>query len=89
MPRHSRTGEEPDNAPKGCYELDPAATPLELIQETTEANELPPVENGTRAAEEMTLSSPTREADETKDIASRSEEAKVTTANGAETKNYR
>ncbi|XP_062120220.1 uncharacterized protein LOC133834574 [Humulus lupulus] len=89
VPYHLLTGEEADNAPKGCYELDPAATPLELIQETTEAKELPPVENGTRVAEQMPPSSPSREADETKNIASRSEEAKVTTANGAETKNDR
>uniref|UniRef100_A0A803R2D3 J domain-containing protein n=1 Tax=Cannabis sativa TaxID=3483 RepID=A0A803R2D3_CANSA len=80
VPYHLLTGEEADNAPKGCYELDPAATPLELIQVTTEANELPPTENGTRVAEQMPPSTPTREADETKNIASRSEEAMVATS---------
>ncbi|KAK1295453.1 hypothetical protein QJS10_CPA16g00926 [Acorus calamus] len=33
------TGEEAHNAPKGCRELDPAATPVELLQVITEAKE--------------------------------------------------
>lgn len=32
-------GTEGQNAPKGCHELDPAATPLELLQIITEAKE--------------------------------------------------
>ncbi|CAI0412923.1 unnamed protein product [Linum tenue] len=31
VPHHLLTGEEAENSPKGCYELDPAATPLELL----------------------------------------------------------
>lgn len=33
------TGEEAPNAPKGCRELDPAATPLELLRVITETKE--------------------------------------------------
>ncbi|KAL6011630.1 hypothetical protein ACLOJK_002078 [Asimina triloba] len=33
------TGEEGQNAPKGCRELDPAATPLELLQVITETRD--------------------------------------------------
>lgn len=39
VPSYLLTGEEARNAPKGCLELDPAATPLELLQVITEANE--------------------------------------------------
>ncbi|KAK1282049.1 hypothetical protein QJS10_CPB22g00503 [Acorus calamus] len=39
MPSYLLTGEEAHNAPKGCWELDPAATPLELLQVVTEAKE--------------------------------------------------
>lgn len=39
VPNCVLTGEEADNAPKGCRELDPAATPLDLLQATTESNE--------------------------------------------------
>ncbi|KAJ1394601.1 hypothetical protein SESBI_34061 [Sesbania bispinosa] len=38
VPNYLLTGQEAHNAPKGCRELDPAATPLDL-QTTTEANE--------------------------------------------------
>ncbi|KAK7385023.1 hypothetical protein VNO78_30730 [Psophocarpus tetragonolobus] len=38
VPNYLLTGQEAHNAPKGCRELDPAATPLDLIQTTTEAN---------------------------------------------------
>ncbi|KAJ1386196.1 hypothetical protein SESBI_41001 [Sesbania bispinosa] len=37
VPSYLLTGEEGHNAPKGCLELDPAATPMELLQATTEA----------------------------------------------------
>ncbi|KAJ7959303.1 DnaJ domain [Quillaja saponaria] len=40
VPNHLLSGHEADNIPKGCRELDPAATPLELLQITTEANEV-------------------------------------------------
>ncbi|XP_057442858.1 uncharacterized protein LOC130734444 [Lotus japonicus] len=39
VPSYSLTGQESHNAPKGCRELDPAATPLDLLQATTEADE--------------------------------------------------
>ncbi|WCJ36809.1 DNAJ heat shock N-terminal domain-containing protein [Euphorbia peplus] len=45
VPDHVLTGEEGPNAPRGCWELDPAATPLELLQVTTEANEVESTEN--------------------------------------------
>ncbi|KAG6485312.1 hypothetical protein ZIOFF_053846 [Zingiber officinale] len=32
VPSHLLTGEEAENSPKGYFELDPAATPLELLQ---------------------------------------------------------
>ncbi|KAL3524397.1 hypothetical protein ACH5RR_017231 [Cinchona calisaya] len=38
VPNYRLTGEEAQNAPKGCLELDPAATPLDLLQVITEAN---------------------------------------------------
>ncbi|KAJ1378636.1 hypothetical protein SESBI_47640 [Sesbania bispinosa] len=38
VPNYLLTGQEAHNAPKGCRELDPAATPLDL-QTTTESNE--------------------------------------------------
>lgn len=37
VPFYLLTGEESLNIPKGCWELDPAALPLELLQPTTEA----------------------------------------------------
>nr|KYP69869.1 hypothetical protein KK1_009075 [Cajanus cajan] len=38
VPNYLLTGQEADNAPEGCRELDPAATPLDLLQIITEAN---------------------------------------------------
>ena len=37
VPSYLLTGQEAHNAPKGCWELDPAATPLELLQVVTDA----------------------------------------------------
>ncbi|KAK8583826.1 hypothetical protein V6N13_109220 [Hibiscus sabdariffa] len=37
VPSYVLTGQEGLNAPKGCLELDPAATPLDLLQVLTEA----------------------------------------------------
>ncbi|GKU93644.1 hypothetical protein SLEP1_g7220 [Rubroshorea leprosula] len=37
VPSYLPTGQEGPNAPKGCLELDPAATPLELLKVLTEA----------------------------------------------------
>lgn len=39
VPSYLLTGNEAPNAPKGCRELDPAATPLELLQVITEVKE--------------------------------------------------
>ncbi|XP_062112927.1 uncharacterized protein LOC133824076 [Humulus lupulus] len=39
VPSYLLTGHEAPNAPKGCRELDPAATPLELLQVITEVKE--------------------------------------------------
>ncbi|KAJ0053261.1 hypothetical protein Pint_01190 [Pistacia integerrima] len=38
VPSYLLTGHEGHNAPKGCLELDPASTPLELLQVLTEAH---------------------------------------------------
>lgn len=40
VPSYLLTGSEAHNAPKGCRELDPAATPLELLQVIEEAKEV-------------------------------------------------
>ncbi|XP_073292933.1 uncharacterized protein [Primulina huaijiensis] len=40
VPKHLLSGQEAQNAPKDCLELDPAATPLELLQVITETNGL-------------------------------------------------
>ncbi|CAH9059093.1 unnamed protein product [Cuscuta epithymum] len=46
VPSHLLTGQEGQNCPKGYIELDPAATPLELLQVTTDdVNVVPTVEN--------------------------------------------
>lgn len=42
VPNYLLTGQEAHNAPKGCRELDPAATPLELLQKMAEADEASP-----------------------------------------------
>ncbi|KAK7311453.1 hypothetical protein RJT34_09606 [Clitoria ternatea] len=41
VPNYLLTGQEAQNAPKDCRELDPAATPLDLLQITTEVNKTP------------------------------------------------
>ncbi|KAK4436233.1 Chaperone protein DnaJ [Sesamum alatum] len=41
VPHHLLTSQEAPNVPNGCVELDPAATPLELLQMITEKNEIP------------------------------------------------
>lgn len=45
VPNYLLTGQEARNAPKGCEELDPAASPLELLQVITEATDSPVIEN--------------------------------------------
>lgn len=39
VPNRLLTGQEAHNSPRGCHDLDPAATPLELLQVTNEASE--------------------------------------------------
>ncbi|XP_075502110.1 uncharacterized protein LOC142540092 [Primulina tabacum] len=41
VPNHLLSGLEAQDAPKDCLELDPAATPLELLQVITETNDAP------------------------------------------------
>ncbi|KAF2301066.1 hypothetical protein GH714_019803 [Hevea brasiliensis] len=53
VPDHLLNGEEAHNAPKGCRELDPAATPLELLQVIAEVNEEQMVEITGKFEEEM------------------------------------
>ncbi|XP_015571313.2 uncharacterized protein LOC8274377 isoform X1 [Ricinus communis] len=53
VPDHLLTDEEAPNAPKGCRELDPAATPLELLQVITEANEAETVDTTLKTEEEV------------------------------------
>ncbi|KAE9604265.1 putative DnaJ domain-containing protein [Lupinus albus] len=62
VPSYLLTGQEGRNAPCGCLELDPAATPMELLQTATEA-----------AEEEMTTENPL--ADEPKPGVNSSEDA--------------
>ncbi|XP_010555718.1 PREDICTED: uncharacterized protein LOC104825135 [Tarenaya hassleriana] len=47
VPNYVLTGQEADNAPTGCRELDPAATPVEFLAENTEVKESEAMENGT------------------------------------------
>ncbi|WOG97045.1 hypothetical protein DCAR_0416384 [Daucus carota subsp. sativus] len=41
VPHYTLTGQEAENAPKGYLELDPAATPLELLQVLPEIDKVP------------------------------------------------
>lgn len=58
VPHYILTGKEADNAPEGCLELDPAATPCEFSSENVETNEQ------SEAVEEK-ISVPEEEADNT------------------------
>lgn len=46
VPSYLLTGQEATNAPKGCRELDPAATPLEFLQIIPDVKEEDIIENG-------------------------------------------
>ncbi|KAF5726658.1 DnaJ heat shock N-terminal domain-containing protein putative isoform 1 [Tripterygium wilfordii] len=48
VPSYLLTGQEGPNGPKGCLELDPAATPSDLLQVITDVQEEEIVENGER-----------------------------------------
>lgn len=69
VPNHLLTGLEDQNSPKGCLELDPAATPLELLQVLTEGNEVPPTSNGANADEEVLQGVPSSSLDDIADVA--------------------
>ncbi|XP_057798635.1 uncharacterized protein LOC131014626 [Salvia miltiorrhiza] len=64
VPNHLLTGLEAPNSPKGCLELDPAATPLELLQVISEGKEVP---NGGNANEEVLQDIPSSSSDEIAD----------------------
>ncbi|KAF8378018.1 hypothetical protein HHK36_029351 [Tetracentron sinense] len=55
VPSYFLTGQEAQNAPKGCWELDPAASPLELLQVITEAKEEEMVKNVEMAMQEVVV----------------------------------
>lgn len=64
VPKHLLTGLEAENAPKGCLELDPAATPMELLQVITESKEVPTTSNEANADEEVLQDVPSSSLDE-------------------------
>ncbi|XP_052205519.1 uncharacterized protein LOC127810218 [Diospyros lotus] len=49
VPSRLLTGQEASNAPKGCHELDPAATPLDLLEVITDVEEKDIVQHEQRA----------------------------------------
>lgn len=51
VPSYLLTGEEIKTIPRGCWELDPAATPLELLQVLTDADEVCSMENTAKGKE--------------------------------------
>ncbi|XVE85349.1 hypothetical protein DITRI_Ditri17bG0083900 [Diplodiscus trichospermus] len=52
VPSYLLTGQEAPNAPKGCWELDPAATPVELLQVIIDVKEEEVLENDKNINEE-------------------------------------
>ncbi|XVF02775.1 hypothetical protein REPUB_Repub04eG0203100 [Reevesia pubescens] len=52
VPSYLLTGQEAPNAPKGCRELDPAATPVELLQVIIDVKEEDILENDKKINEE-------------------------------------
>ncbi|XWS63878.1 hypothetical protein CRYUN_Cryun06bG0139200 [Craigia yunnanensis] len=52
VPSYLLTGQEAPNAPKGCRELDPAATPVELLQVIIDVKEEEILENDKKINEE-------------------------------------
>ncbi|KAK2983665.1 hypothetical protein RJ640_023199 [Escallonia rubra] len=67
VPNYLLTGQEAQNAPKGCQELDPAATPVELLQVIIAANEVPVMENCGKDEEETLQCGPGDRTDEIAD----------------------
>uniref|UniRef100_A0A5B7AMK9 J domain-containing protein n=1 Tax=Davidia involucrata TaxID=16924 RepID=A0A5B7AMK9_DAVIN len=70
VPSYLLTGQEAPNAPKGCRELDPAATPLELLQVITDVKEEEIVENEENVKEEKIVDSDNKEVEENSSKAS-------------------
>ncbi|XP_052175404.1 uncharacterized protein LOC127790148 [Diospyros lotus] len=64
VPNYLLTGLEAQNAPKGCQELDPAATPLELLQVIVEGNGVTIEENRGKAGKVLLQSSTETRVDE-------------------------
>lgn len=77
VPDHLLSGEEAHNAPKGCRELDPAATPLELLQVINEANEAQMVEITGESKEEMAPKFTATKVDQMVDDTSKFKEVEV------------
>nr|GME13301.1 chaperone protein DnaJ 49 [Ipomoea batatas] len=69
VPSHLLTGEEAQNSPKGYLELDPAATPLELLQIITDAKEVPTMQNGGDMMGNIPQRSPGTMTDEIAEVA--------------------
>ncbi|XWS61301.1 hypothetical protein CRYUN_Cryun07bG0114300 [Craigia yunnanensis] len=63
VPNYLLTGQEAHNAPMGCRELDPAATPLELLEVVNEANETPVEDDSQKTEKEILKSAREGEAD--------------------------
>ncbi|XP_007038974.2 PREDICTED: uncharacterized protein LOC18605728 [Theobroma cacao] len=74
VPNYLLTGQEAHDAPMGCRELDPAATPLELLQVINEAAEAPMEDNSRKTDKETFKSAREGEADELVEISSKSQE---------------
>ncbi|XVE92110.1 hypothetical protein REPUB_Repub01dG0068900 [Reevesia pubescens] len=55
VPSYMLTGQEAPNAPKGCRELDPAATPVELLQVIIDVTEEEILENDKKINDENVL----------------------------------
>jgi curved DNA-binding protein CbpA len=55
VPSYLLTGQEGQNAPKDCWELDPAATPLELLHAVTDAQKEEMLDNAENARGEDPL----------------------------------
>ncbi|GAV66218.1 DnaJ domain-containing protein/DUF3444 domain-containing protein [Cephalotus follicularis] len=77
VPNSLLTGQEGHNAPIGCRELDPAATPSELLQVITEGNEALNTDNGEKVGGEMLMSAPKIEGDEMVENASKDKEVEM------------
>ncbi|XVE58398.1 hypothetical protein DITRI_Ditri04bG0166500 [Diplodiscus trichospermus] len=63
VPNYLLTGQEAHNAPMGCRELDPAATPLDLLEIINEANEAPVEDDSLKTEKEMVTSAREGEAE--------------------------